>query len=202
MQYSQGFFSMAQACPQCGGEGQIVENPCKDCRGQGRVRKPAEMKIKIPAGIYDGATLRITGEGEAAPRGGRAGDLYVRIRVKDDPRFTRDEDDLHVEAAVDVATAALGGTVTVPSIDGEPAKIKITPGVRSGSSLRLREHGMPKLHGKGRGDLLVKVRIEVPSELNARQRELFEELRKTLHPEGPGAASKESGIFGKIFGAD
>ena len=201
VQFSQGFFSMAQACPQCGGDGQVVESPCGSCRGQGRVRKPAEMKVKIPAGIYDGATLRISGEGEAAPRGGRAGDLYVRIRVKDDPRFTREEDDLHAEAAVDAATAALGGTVTVPSIDGEPATIKINAGVRSGATLRLREHGMPKLHGKGRGDLLVKVRIEVPGELTARQRELFEELRKTLGSDGPGAA-KEGGIFGKIFGKD
>lgn len=202
VQFSQGFFSMAQACPQCGGDGQVVDEPCKSCRGQGRVRKPAEMKVKIPAGIYDGATLRISGEGEAAPRGGRPGDLYVRIRVKEDPRFTREEDDLHAEAAVDAATAALGGTVTVPSIDGAPAVIKISAGVRSGATLRLREHGMPKLHGKGRGDLLVKVRIEVPGELTARQRELFEELRKTLHPEGPGAADKDSGIFGKIFGKD
>lgn len=201
VQFSQGFFSMAQACPQCGGEGQVVEQPCTSCRGQGRVRKPAEMKVKIPAGIYDGATLRISGEGEGAPRGGRPGDLYVRIRVKEDPRFTREEDDLHAEAAVDVATAALGGSVTVPAIDGEPARIKIPAGVRSGATFRLREHGMPKLHGKGRGDLLVKVRVEVPGDLTARQRELFEELRKTISPDG-GDAKGESGIFGKIFGKE
>lgn len=212
VQFSQGFFSMQQTCPRCGGEGQVVDDPCRDCRGQGRVRRPAELKVKIPAGIYDGATLRIQGEGEAPPHGGIPGDLYVRVRIKPDPRFERKEDDLLTETVVDVATAALGGAVDVPVIDGdEPQRIRIPAGVRSGATFRLRGHGMPRLQAKGRGDLLVRIRIEVPDELSAEQKKLFEQLGRTFgRHEGPGAASAEElgregeggGIFGRIFGKD
>lgn len=206
VQFSQGFFSMQQSCPRCSGEGQVVDDPCKDCRGQGRVRRPAELKVKIPAGIYDGATLRISGEGEAAPHGGAPGDLYVRIRVKADPRFERREDDLLCEAVVDVATAALGGSVQVPVIEEGVQRIKVPAGVRSGAIFRLRGHGMPKLQAKGRGDLLVKVRIEVPGELTKEQRELFEKLGHSFgRREGGAAAEPEGeggGIFGRIFGKD
>ena len=201
IQLSQGFFSMAQTCPRCGGEGQVVEDPCKDCKGQGRVRREADLKIKIPPGIYDGATLRITGEGEGAPRGGEPGDLYVHIRVAGDPRFERREDDLLVTAGVDVASASLGGSAEVPTIDGEPVKVKIPAGVQGGAVFRVREKGMPKLHGRGRGDLLVTVRVDVPKDLTARQRELLEELRKSLHGED-GAGKSDSGVFGRIFGKE
>ncbi|MDE2142873.1 MAG: molecular chaperone DnaJ [Elusimicrobia bacterium] len=200
VQLSQGFFSMAQTCPKCAGEGQIVEDPCKDCKGQGRVRREADLKIKIPPGIYDGATLRITGEGEGAPRGGEPGDLYVHVKVQGDPRFERREDDLLVTAGVDVASASLGGTTEVPTIDGEPVKVKIPSGVQAGAVFRVREKGMPKLHGRGRGDLLVTVRVDVPKDLTARQRELLEELRKSLH--GEDGAKQDGGVFGRIFGKD
>jgi molecular chaperone DnaJ len=190
---------MSQACPDCGGEGQSAETPCRDCRGQGRQRKEAELKVKIPAGIYDGATLRISGEGEAAPRGGEAGDLFLVVRVKDDPRFERKDDDLVVVAPVDIATASLGGTAEVPTIDGEPVKVKVSAGTQSGATMRVRERGMPKLHGKGRGDLLVTVRVETPRELNSRQRELLEELRASFNGED-GAPKKGDGVFKKIFG--
>lgn len=199
VQLSQGFFSMAQTCPKCAGEGQVVDDPCKDCRGQGRVRREADLKIKIPPGIYDGATLRISGEGEGAPRGGEAGDLYVHVKVTADPRFERREDDLLVTAGVDVATASLGGTVDVPTIDGEPVKVKVPAGVQAGATFRVREKGMPKLHGRGRGDLLVHVRVDVPRDLTSRQRELLEELRKSFEGEG---AHKDGGVFGRIFGKD
>lgn len=198
VQVSQGFFAMSQACPRCSGEGQIVEDPCKSCRGQGRVRKDAELKVKIPPGIYDGATLRISGEGEAGPRGSQPGDLYLEVRVKSDPRFERHEDDLSVVAHVDIATAALGGTTTVPTIDGEPVTVKIAHGTQAGAILRVREKGMPKLHGRGRGDQLVHVKVEVPRDLSARQKELLEEFRKTLHEDG----SEKGGVFGRIFGKD
>ena len=198
VQISQGFFSMAQACPQCGGEGQIVENPCKDCRGQGRVRKEADLKVKIPPGIYHGATLRISGEGEAAPRGGQAGDLYLEVHIKTDPRFERHEDDLSVTAPIDVAVATLGGTLDAPTIDGESVKVKVAPATQSGATLRVRERGMPKLHGRGRGDMLVHIRVETPRELTARQRELMEELHKTIH--GAEPAKEDGGVFKKIFG--
>ena len=196
VQYSQGFFSMTQPCPRCGGEGQTVEDPCKDCRGQGRVRKKAELKIKVPAGIYHGATLRISGEGEAAPRGGEAGDLFLEIRVKTDPRFERKEDDLTASARVDIATAALGGSVSVPTIDGEPVTVKVPAGTQSGAVLRVRERGMPKLHGRGRGDLMVQLKVDVPTDLTARQKELLEELRRSFEAEG----EKGGGVFRKIFG--
>jgi molecular chaperone DnaJ len=198
VQVSQGFFAMSQACPQCGGEGQVVDNPCKDCKGHGRVRKDAQLKVKIPPGIYHGATLRISGEGEAGPRGAQAGDLYLEVHLKPDPRFERHEDDLAVNAHVDIASAALGGTTTVPTIDGEPVTVKISHGTQTGATLRVREKGMPKLHGRGRGDLLVHVKVEIPRDLTAKQKELLEEFRKTLSEEH----ADKSGVFDRIFGKD
>ena len=199
VQVSHGFFAMSQTCSHCGGEGQVVENPCKDCKGQGRVRKDAELKVKVPAGIYHGATLRISNEGEAGPRGAQPGDLYLEIHVKPDPRFERHEDDLSVGARVDIATAALGGTTTVPTIDGEPVTVKINHGTQTGATLRVHERGMPKLHGRGRGDLLVHVKVEIPKDLTSKQKELLEEFRKTLSDEQDGKKG-DGGVFGKIFG--
>ncbi len=201
VQVSQGFFAMSQTCPRCAGEGQTPEDPCKDCRGQGRVRRMTELKIKIPPGIYDGATLRISGEGEAAPRGASAGDLYVHVKVKPDPRFERREDDLTITAGVDLASAALGGSAEVPTIDGGTVTVKVPAGVQGGATFRVREKGMPKLHGRGRGDLLVTVRVDVPRELTARQRELLTELRKTFHGDEPGEGG-EGGVFSRLFGKD
>lgn len=210
VQFSQGFFSMSQTCPQCGGEGQVVENPCKDCRGAGRARKSAKLTLKIPAGIYDGATLRISGEGEAAGRGGQAGDLYVVVRVRPDPRFERKEDDLITERSLEIDDAALGTTLEVATIGGESTKIKIPAGVQHGALFRIRDKGMPKLHGKGRGDLLVRVRVAVPTELSAKERELLEQYRRARHKAGghgdggeqsaPKHDDKDEGLFKKIFG--
>ncbi len=198
VQVSQGIFAMSQTCPRCVGTGQIIEDPCKDCRGQGRVRKEADLKVKIPPGIYHGATLRISGEGEAGLRGD-PGDLYLEIRIKPDSRFERQEDDLSVGAAIDIATVALGGTTTVPSIDGESVTVKISSGTQAGTILRIREKGMPKLHGRGRGDLLVHVKVEVPRDLTSKQKELLEEFRKTLSAE---PVKSDSGVFGRIFGKE
>ena len=150
-----------------------MDQPCKDCRGAGRVRQPAKLTLKIPAGIYDGATLRIAGEGEAGIRGTAPGDLYVVVRVKKDPRFERVEDDLIAERAVDIAHAALGTTLEIQTIGGDSTRIKIAAGVQHGAKFRVRDQGMPKLHGRGRGDLIVQVRLDVPQELSARQRELL-----------------------------
>jgi molecular chaperone DnaJ len=201
VQFSQGFFSMTQTCPRCAGQGQIIENPCPDCRGAGRKHQKAHLTIKIPPGIYDGATLKISGEGEAGGRGAAPGDLYVLVRVKPDPRFERREDDLLVDRGIDIADAALGATLEVASIGGEHTKIKIPAGVQHGALFRVREHGMPKLHGRGRGDLLVRVKIEVPRDLSARQKELLEEFRKADHPHGSGSSpAADEGIFKKIFG--
>lgn len=200
VQFSQGFFSMTQVCPQCAGEGQVIENPCKDCRGSGKGRKTANLTVKIPPGIYDGATLRISGEGEAGGRGAPGGDLYVLVKVKTDPRFERIEDDLLVEQGVDIAQAALGTVLEVPTIENENTKIKIPPGVQHGATFRIHDKGMPKLHGRGRGDLMVKVKISVPKHLTARQRELLEEFERTLKDEH--APSAGEGLFKKIFGKE
>ena len=198
VQFSQGFFSMSQACPECGGEGQIIDQPCKECRGAGRVREPSNLTVKVPPGIYDGATLRITGEGEAGLRGTPAGDLYVHVRVQADPRFERREDDVVAEREIDIAEAALGTTLEVQTLAGDKPHIKIPAGVQHGAQFRVREKGMPKLHGRGHGDLIVKVKVSVPRELTVRQRELLEELHRSFqeHPHG------EPGLFGKIFGKE
>ncbi len=201
VQYSQGFFSMTQTCPDCGGEGQRIDNPCKECHGAGRVRHRAELSVKIPPGIYEGATLRIAGEGEAGGPGAVSGDLFVLVHIKNDPRFERHEDDLRLHASLDIAQAALGTNLQVPTMDGEPSTIKIPPGTQHGAVLRLREKGMPKLHGRGRGDLLVDIRLTVPQSLTQRQKELLEELAHTLHGDpGEHGSQDDGGIFKKIFG--
>lgn len=195
VQFSQGFFSMTQTCPQCGGAGQVIENPCKDCRGQGRVRKSAKLTVRVPPGVTDGTTLRIQGEGEAGERSAPRGDLYVVTRIRQDSRFDRDGDDLRAKVQVDMAEAALGTNVDVPTIDGEAHKVKVPAGTQPGALLRLRERGMPKLMGRGRGDLIIEIKVHVPKHLNDKQRELLEEYRKAAAEEG-------GGIFGKIFGKD
>jgi molecular chaperone DnaJ len=196
VQFAQGFFSMTQTCPDCGGSGERIENPCRDCRGAGRVRKMADLAVKVPPGIYDGATLRIAGEGEAGGRGAPPGDLLVVVHLKPDPRFERDEDDLKVHANIDIAQAALGADIQVPTIDGPSTTIRVPPGAQQGATLRVREKGMPKLHGRGRGDLLVHLRLTVPQSLTPRQRELLEAFEKSLREEGAGG----QGVFKKIFG--
>jgi len=217
VQMSQGFFSLSQTCPACRGEGQIIENPCHSCRGAGRSRKEAKLTVKIPPGIYDGANLRIAGEGEAGARGMASGDLYVLIRVKPDPRFERVEDDLVSERGVNIAEAAVGASLDLAAIDGERIKIKVPAGVQHGAMLRVRGQGMPKLHGKGRGDLLVRVKVEVPKSLTPHQEKILADLARSLRGEtesdsktsangsarhGSETAKDDGGIFRKIFGKD
>jgi molecular chaperone DnaJ len=194
VQFAQGFFSMSQACPHCGGRGSVVEKPCSDCRGSGRQRRDAKLTIHIPAGAQTGTVLRISGEGEAGSGG--PGDLYVEIRVKDHPHFERHGDDLSYTKTLDVAEASLGVTIEVPTIEGDKTLVKVPPGIQPGTVLRVRERGMPRLQARGRGDLMVRVNVEVPKHLSAKQTELLEELRKTFQEEG-----SEGGVFKKIFGS-
>ncbi len=202
VQFSQGFFSLSQTCPQCGGVGKIVEHPCKDCRGAGRVRMPTKRTVRVPPGIEEGSSLRIQGGGEAGTQGAAAGDLYVVIHVRPSTRFERQEDDLLYQRTITFPEAALGCTIEVPTISGEKASIRVPAGVQDGTTLRVREKGMPHLHGRGFGDMLVKLKIEVPKHLNEHQRRLLEEFARSLNGEDPAAPDpkSESGIFKKIFG--
>ena len=172
---SRGFFQVSQTCPRCQGTGTIIENPCKNCKGEGRVEKTSKIKLKIPAGIDNGARLRSTRNGEAGIRGGPAGDLYVVIHVVEHTVFQREEDNLYCEVPVSFITAALGGEIQVPTLEGQAA-LKIPAGTQSNTMFKLRGRGMPEMNTKVRGDLLTRVMVEVPTKLNAEQRQKLEEF--------------------------
>jgi molecular chaperone DnaJ len=172
---SRGFFQVSQTCPRCRGTGQVIERPCRDCGGDGRVEKRSRIKLKIPAGIEDTARLRSSRNGEAGMRGGPPGDLYVVIHVREHEIFTREEDDLYCEVPISFATAALGGEVRVPTLEGH-AVLKIPAGTQSGTQFRLRGHGVANIDTKSRGDLRVRAIVEVPTRLNSDQRKKLEEF--------------------------
>jgi molecular chaperone DnaJ len=177
--FQQGFFSVARTCGRCRGTGRIVTSPCKECRGEGHVPMERKLQIKIPPGVDSGSQLRISGEGEAGATGGPSGDLYVVLRVADHPFFRRDGTALFCEVPITVAQAALGAVVEVPTLDGA-TKVTVPAGTQTGTTFRLRGHGVPHLGSKGRGDLHVTVRVAIPTRLSAEQRRLFEALAKTL----------------------
>jgi molecular chaperone DnaJ len=172
---SRGFFQVSQTCPRCRGTGQVIEKPCRECGGDGRLEKRSRIKLKIPAGIDDGARLRSSRNGEAGVRGGPPGDLYVVIHVREHEIFTREDDDLYCEVPISFSTAALGGEVKVPTLEGK-ALLKVPVGTQSGTQFRLRNYGLPNIESKQRGDLRVRVIVEVPSRLNAEQRRKLEEF--------------------------
>jgi len=172
---SRGFFQVSQTCPRCRGTGQIISNPCKACHGEGRREGTSRIKLKIPAGIEDGSRLRSSRNGEAGVRGGSPGDLYVVIHIKPHAVFEREEDNLYTEVPISFTTAALGGEVTVPTLEGK-ASVKIPAGTQGGTLFKLRGKGVPTLSSSQRGDLLVRVMVEVPSKLNAEQRQKLEEF--------------------------
>jgi len=170
-----GQFMTAAPCERCRGEGVVIPNPCRTCGGEGRVRQSSTLTVTIPAGIEDDATLRLSGQGEAGPRGGVAGNLYVRIRVRAKKGFARQGRQIHTEQAIDVAQAALGDEIEVLTVDG-PAKLKVPAGAQTGQTFRLRGHGAPPVNGGDRGDQIVTVRVQVPTKLTGEQRALFEQL--------------------------
>lgn len=174
-----GFFQVRQTCPKCGGEGSIIERPCPDCNGTGQTRARRKVSLKIPKGVDTGSRLRLSGKGGGGLRGGEPGDLYVIVRVRDSDIFLRDGLDLAVDVPLSPVTAAVGGSVDVPTPDGI-ATLNIPSGTPNGKQFRMRGKGMPSLRGMSSGDLVVRVVLEVPQRLTARQRGLLDELAKTL----------------------
>ena len=172
---SRGFFQVSQTCPRCRGVGQIIEKPCRQCEGEGRVEKPSRIKLKIPAGISDGSRLRSPGNGEAGIRSGAQGDLYVVIHIKEHEIFQRDEDNLYCDVPIVFTIAALGGEVAVPTLEGK-ANVKVPAGTQSGQMFKLRGKGVRNVNGRERGDLFARLIVEVPTRLNAEQRQKLSEF--------------------------
>ncbi len=184
---SQGFFSISQPCPQCGGQGQVIEDPCPTCGGSGVTQQTKRYKVNVPAGVKNGARIRLAGKAEAGQRGGPPGDLYVVTRVTPSPIFKRlDEGNLEVTVPITVAEALRGATIEVPTLDGTK-KIKVKPGTRHGSIQRLRGEGAPKPRGKGRGDMRYRLEIEVPEKLTPEQEEAAEKLAEAFNGADPRA---------------
>jgi len=179
----QGFFSIQQTCPTCRGSGQRIDDPCRSCGGRGFVEREKSLSVKIPAGVDTGDRIRLAGEGEPGESGAPQGDLYVEVRVKPHPIFERDGSNLICDVPLDIATAALGGEIDVPTLDGR-VKLKIPAGTQSERIFRLRGKGVRPVRGGAAGDVLCRVRIETPVHLDARQRELLEELRESLQDGG------------------
>jgi len=197
----QGFFIVERTCGTCGGVGQIIKNPCKTCRGEGRVNKDKTLSVKIPAGVEDGNRIRLSGEGEAGQRGGKAGDLYVYISIRKNQFFTRKGDDIHFEMPLKFTTAALGGEVEIPTIDGAKANLKIPEGAQNHDKFRLKSKGMSVINSGGRrGDMFVKINIETPVKLTSEERELLQKLdslmnRKASNPKSESFFKKVGDLF-------
>jgi len=179
----QALFSMEQTCPRCRGVGRIVEKPCKSCGGSGHERKQRKFSVKVPAGVKDGARIKLSGKGEPGPQGSKAGDLFVIVRVASHPLFRRKGDDLVLEMPLTYSEAALGAQIPVPTLDG-PVTLKIPSGTANGRTFKIRGKGAPRK--SGHGDLLVKVNVEVPKRLSKKEKELLEQLRE-LEKESPRA---------------
>jgi molecular chaperone DnaJ len=191
---SQGFFQLQQTCPRCRGAGTIVRNPCDTCLGQGRIRRTRKLSVKVPPGVDTGDRVRLGGEGEAGRNGGPPGDLYVEIHVREHPIFERDGDNLSCEVPVSFATAALGGTVAVPTLDGD-VLLRIPAETQSGRVFRLRDKGVKPVRGGARGDLFCRVAVETPVHLSAEQRELVRQLEESLKAHPGKHTPREKGFF-------
>lgn len=175
----QGFFMVERACPNCHGRGEVIEKPCRNCRGEGRVDTPQTLSVDVPAGVDTGTRIRLAGKGEAGPGGAPAGDLYIFLHIARHKVFERDGTTLLTRAPISFTTAALGGEIEIPGLDGSRHTIEIPAGIQSGKQLRKRGAGMPVLQGRGSGDLVVEIQVETPTRLSARQRELLREFQST-----------------------
>jgi molecular chaperone DnaJ len=196
----QGFFSISTTCSQCRGEGTIISDPCPQCQGQGRLRKQESLSVRIPPGVDNGSRLKLRGEGEAGYGGGTPGDLYVIIHVREHSLFVRQENHIVIEVPISFPQAALGCDIEVPTLEGK-VNLKVPSGTQSGKVLRLKGKGIVDLHGYGRGDQLIRVVVETPRSLTARQRELLEEFAKldgksVNHPLSKGFVDQIKKMFG------
>ncbi|PRY23051.1 molecular chaperone DnaJ [Aliiruegeria haliotis] len=199
----QGFFTVERTCPTCNGLGQIIKNPCQSCHGQGRVEKERSLSVNIPAGVETGTRIRLAGEGDAGTRGGPSGDLYIFIEVAEHSIFKRDSQNLFCQVPVSVASAALGGEIEVPTIDGGRSRVKVPAGSQTGKQMRLRGKGMPALRGGGIGDMFIELVVETPVNLTSRQKELlreFDELSAENNPRTHNFFSKVKTFWDEMKG--
>jgi molecular chaperone DnaJ len=180
---SQGFFTIERTCPACHGRGEVIQAPCPSCSGSGRLTKERKLAVNIPAGVEDGTRIRLAGEGEAGLRGGPAGDLYIFLSIKPHEFFQRDGADIFCKVPISMTTAALGGQIDVPTVEGSITRVKVPEGTEAGKQFRLRGKGMPVLRSKVAGDMYIQVEVETPKNLTRRQRELLEEFETESHKE-------------------
>ncbi|MDT2075210.1 MAG: molecular chaperone DnaJ [Planktomarina sp.] len=201
----QGFFTVERACPTCSGAGQVIKNPCSSCRGAGRVEKDRALSVNIPPGVETGTRIRLSGEGEVGERGGPQGDLYIFIEVDDHTIFEREGTSLFCNIPVSMVSAATGGDIEVPNIDGGRSRVKIPAGSQSGRQMRLRSKGMPAIRGGALGDMFIELKVETPVNLTSRQKELlkeFEDLSTNNSPESLGFFNKVKGFWDGMKGRD
>ena len=192
---SQGFFTIERTCPACQGRGETIDDPCHDCSGSGRVQKERTLSVNIPAGVEDGTRIRLAGEGEAGLRGGTPGDLYIFLSIKPHEFFQRDGADIFCKVPISMTTAALGGQIDVPTLEGITTRVKIPEGTESRKQFRLRGKGMPVLRAKVSGDMYIEVDVETPKNLTRRQRDLLEEFERASRTE---TSPESAGFFSRV----
>jgi molecular chaperone DnaJ len=192
---SQGFFTIERTCPGCQGRGEIINDPCGSCSGSGRVMRERTLSVNIPAGVEDGTKIRLAGEGEAGVRSGPAGDLYIFLSIKPHEFFQRDGADIFCRVPISMTTAALGGQIEVPSIDGEKSRVKVPEGTESGKQFRLKGKGMPVLRSSVTGDMYIQVDVETPKSLTRKQRDLLEAFDRESNRE---TSPQSSGFFARV----
>lgn len=192
---SQGFFTLERTCPACNGRGEVIEDPCDACSGSGRVTKERMLSVNIPAGVEDGTRIRLAGEGEAGIRSGPAGDLYIFLSLKPHEFFQRDGADIFCRVPIAMTTAALGGQIEVPTVEGGRTRVKVPEGTESGRQFRLRGKGMPVLRSNSTGDMYIQVEVETPKNLSRKQRELLKEFEKTATD---STSPESSGFFARV----
>ncbi|MEZ5898793.1 MAG: molecular chaperone DnaJ [Hyphomicrobium sp.] len=192
---SQGFFTIERTCPACQGRGETIDDPCTTCQGSGRVTRERKLSVNIPSGVEDGTRIRLAGEGEAGLRGGPSGDLYIFLSIAPHTFFQRDGADVFCKVPISMTTAALGGQIEVPTLEGTTTRVKVPEGTETGKQFRLKGKGMPVLRSKVMGDMYIQVDVETPKNLTRRQRELLEEFEKESHRE---TSPESAGFFARV----